>query len=265
MTMPPMQGYPPKPPFPPWQPSPPEHPGPFPWRPGPAEPRPARPNPALQPTQVWLDPGAFSGGIYDRLLAQRIVMAHGYLDGEAATRLCAELLTLDAEGTRPIRLELQNLDAELPAVLSVMGVLDVVRGPVSAYAGGRIQGPALGVLAASRHRLAYPNALFVLSEPQVSFDGTVTAVAAREEQARAMLDELFTRIAEVTGRELDQVRADARQDRLFSVAEAIAYGLVEGQATARSLPGPPGLAGLPGEGYDGGGDGGGGASDNEPG
>jgi ATP-dependent Clp protease, protease subunit len=259
MTMPRTQGFPPGPPVPPWQPQPPErpgHPGPFPWRPGPGPvPGPARPNPALQPAQVWLDPG-WPGGLYDRLLAQRIVMAHGYLDGEAATRLCAQLLTLDAEGTRPIRLELQNLDADLPAVLSVMGVLDVVRGSVSAYVGGRIQGPALGVLAASRHRWAYPNALFVLSEPQVSFGGTVTAVSAREQQARAMLDELFTRIAETTGRELDQVRADARQDTLFNVAEATAYGLVEGQATARRLPGLPGLAGAPGEGYEGGGDGG---------
>jgi len=252
MTMPRTQGF---PPTPPWQPQPPGHPGypgPFPWRPQPA-PGPARPNPALQPTRVWLDQERWPEGLYDRLLAQRIVMAHGYLDGEAATRLCAQLLTLDAEGTRPIRLELQNLDAELSAVLSVMGVLDVVRGPVSAYAGGRIQGPALGILAASRHRWAYPNALFVLSEPRVSFDGTVTAVAAREEQARAMLGELFTRIAEVTGHDLDQVRADARRDRLFSVAEAIEYGLVDGQATARRLPGLPGLAGSPGEGYDDGG------------
>jgi ATP-dependent Clp protease protease subunit len=270
MTMPRTQGF---PPGPPWHPQPPEHPGhpaypgqpgPFPWRPGPA-PGPGRPNPALQPTRVWLDPGGWPDGLYDRLLAQRIVMAHGYLDGEAATRLCAQLLTLDAEGTRPIRLELQNLDADLPAALSVMGVLDVVRGPVSAYAGGRIQGAALGILAASRHRWAYPNALFVLSEPEVSFDGTVSAVAAREEQARTMLGELFTRVAEVAGRDLDQVRADARRDRLFSVAEAIAYGLVEGQATGRRLPGLPGLAGTPGEGDDGGGDRGPGAGHDQPG
>jgi len=259
MIMPFNQEFPPGPPFPPWWPQPPErpeHPA-YPGRPGPfpGQPGPARPNPALQPTRVWLD----------RLLAQRIVMAHGYLDGEAATRLCAQLLTLDAEGTRPIRLELQNLDAELPAVLSVMGVLDVVRGPVSAYVGGRIQGPALGILAASRHRWAYPSALFVLSEPQVSFDGTVSAVAAREEQARAMLEELFARVAEVTGRELDEIRADARRDRVFSVAEAIAYGLVEGQATARRLPGLPGLAGLPGEGDDSGGDGGPGPGHDQPG
>ena len=73
-----------------------------------------------------------------------------------------------------------------------------------------------------------------------------------------MLHELFSRIAGVTGHELDQVRADARRDRLFGVAEAIEYRLVEGQATPRGLPGLPGLAGAPGEGQDGGGDRGGG-------
>jgi ATP-dependent protease ClpP protease subunit len=137
-----------------------------------------------------------------------------------------------------------------------MGILDVVRGTVSGYAGGRIDGPALGILAACRKRLAYPNALLVLSEPRVSFDGTVTALASREAQARAMLDELFGRVAEATGRDIGQVRADARRDKLFNVAEAIAYGLVESQATARALPGIPGLGRPSRQGDHGGGDGG---------
>ena len=55
------------------------------------------------------------------------MLASGVLDDAAATRLSAQLLTLDAEGTSPIRLELQNLQAELPAALTVMGVLDVIR------------------------------------------------------------------------------------------------------------------------------------------
>ena len=236
-------------------------------------PEPARPaqNPAMAPARIWFDPRGWPETLYERLLDRRIVMAHGYLDSDAATRLCAQLLTLDAEGTRPIRLEMQNLNAELPAALSVMGVLDVVRGPVIACAGGRIEGPAIGILAACRHRQAYPNALFVLSEPQVSFDGTVTALASREEQARVMLDDLFGRIAEVTGRDVDQVRADARRDRLLPVAEAIEYGLVEGQATARGRPGLPGFPGFPGparpprQGDEGGGDGGPGPGDDQPG
>jgi len=235
--------------------------------PGPAQPEPAGPaqNPAMAPARIWFDPHGWPESLYDRLLDRRIVMVHGNLDGDAATRLCAQLLTLDAEGTAPIRLEMQNLGAELPAALSVMGILDVVRGPVTACAGGRIEGPALGILAACRHRLAYPNALFVLSEPQVSFDGTVTALASREEQSRVMLAELFGRIAEVTGQEAGQVRADARRARLFSVPEAIGYGLVEGRATARGLPGLPGLARPPGQGDERGGDGGPSTGDEQPG
>jgi ATP-dependent Clp protease protease subunit len=171
--------------------------------------------------------------LYDRLLEQRIVMAHGWLDNEAATRLSAQLLTLDAEGSQPIRLELQSLDAELPAALSVMGVLDVLRAPVSAYAGGRIRGSALGVLAVARHRYAYPSALFVLSEPRMHFEGTVETVESQEEQVKSMLAELVSRLAEATGRAVGQIRSDIEQQRLLNVDEAIDYGLIHGRAEPR--------------------------------
>jgi ATP-dependent Clp protease, protease subunit len=229
--------FPPRPPMPPWRPGPPERPD--------QPPQPPRPNPAIQPTRVWVEQGEWPGRLYERLLNQRIVMASGCLDGEAATRLCAQLLTLDAEGEGPIRLELHNLDADLPAALTVMGVLDTLRVPVTAYAGGRTSGPGLGVLASARHRRAYPNAFFAMSEPKVSFDGSVTDVAMHEEQVRAMLDELYARLAEVTGHELDEVRDDARQGRLLTAEQAIGYRLIEGFAEARG-PAGRGIAGLGG-------------------
>lgn len=218
---------PPRPPFPPWQPGPPDRPG---HSPGPPAPF---PNPAIQPARVWYDQGEWPGRLYERLLNQRIVMAHGALDGEVATRLCAQLLTLDAEGDGLIRLELQSLEAELAAALTVIGVLDTLRAPVTAYASGRTCGAGLGVLAAAHHRLAYPNALFVMSEPEVSFEGPVTTVTAQEEQVRAMLAELYARIARVTGHEVADIRDDARRGRLLTVEQAIGYGLVEGPAVSR--------------------------------
>ena len=229
--------FPPRPPVPPGRPGPPERPD--------QPPQPPRPNPAIQPTRVWVEQGEWPGRLYERLLNQRIVMASGCLDGEAATRLCAQLLTLDAEGEGPIRLELHNLDADLPAALTVMGVLDTLRVPVTAYAGGRTSGPGLGVLASAGHRRAYPNAFFAMSEPKVSFDGPVTAVAVHEEQVRAMLAELYARLAEVTGHEVDEIRDDARRGRLLTAGQAIDYGLIEGFAEARG-PAGRGLAGLGG-------------------
>ena len=194
---------------------------------------PGAPGP-IPPVRVWTDPHAdWQDQLYARLLEKRIVMASGVLDGQAATSLSAQLLTLDAEGDDPIRLELQNLQADLPAALAVMGVLDVVRAPVRAHASGEIRGSALGVLAACPRRLAYPNASFAFAEPRLELGGTVTTVTERQQQAERMLDSLYYRIAEATGREADEVRADARRGRTMTTAEAIGYGLIHDRVGSR--------------------------------
>ena len=211
--------------FPEWPGSPPGRPQP----PGVPDPGP------VPPTRVWIDPQAgWPDKLYERLLEQRIVLASGVLDEMAATRLSAQLLTLDAEGGGPVRLELQNLQSDLPAALTLMGVLDVVRAPVQAFVGGEIGGPALGILASCPRRLAYPNASFALSEPRLRFSGTATEVSAHEQQARRMVDSLIYRIAEATGREPDDIREDARRGRVLTVAEAIGYGLIHERAARRA-------------------------------
>jgi ATP-dependent Clp protease protease subunit len=188
----------------------------------------------VPPTRVWLDPHAgWQEKLYERLLEQRIVLATGVLDDAAATRLSAQLLTLDAEGDGPIRLELQNLQSDLPAALTLMGILDVVRTEIQVFASGETAGPALGVLASCPRRMAYPHASFTLSEPRLRFAGTATVVSAHEQQARRMVDSLFYRLAEATGRDAEQIREDARRGRTLTVAEAIGYGLIHDRAVKR--------------------------------
>lgn len=232
-SFPPPPGVPPRPGIPP-QPGVPPRPG---SPPGPGVPsRPdVAPPPAVPSVRVWPDVSPWPGRVYERLFEQRIVLAHGELDDEAATSLCAQLLTLDAERNEPIRLEVQGLTAGLGAALTVIGVLDVLRVPVHACAGGQVSGPALGVLAAAPQRRAYPNAVFLLSEPQLGFEGSATSLSSHEEQVRGMMDALYLRLAEVTGREVDEIRADARRGRYLTVDEAIGYGLIQGPASAPDL------------------------------
>jgi ATP-dependent Clp protease, protease subunit len=233
-----LPGMPPRPGEPGWpgRPTTPLTPG---W---PSVPSPASPEPAASPVRVWMDPLAeWQSRLYEQLLQKRIVLASGVLDDSAAARLSAQLLTLDAEGDEPIRLELQNLRAELPAALTVMGILDVLRVRAHGCVSGEISGPALGVLASCPRRTGYPNATFTLAEPRVEFGGTVTAVTAREQQVVRMLDTLYYRLAEVTGREVDEIREDARRRRSLTTAQAIGYGLIQSQETAprSGEPTPP--------------------------
>jgi ATP-dependent Clp protease, protease subunit len=243
-------------PFPPGGPSSPGRPR-WPGEPGwpgeqdwPIDPgRPSGPPPEqvpVPPVRVWQDPHAdWQGKLYEQLLKKRIVLAAGLLDDDAATRLSAQLLTLEAEKAEPIRLELQNLRAELPATLTVMGILDVMRSPVHACVSGEIAGPALGVLVSCPRRSGYPNAAFTLTEPKLSFGGTVTAISAREQQVTRMLDTLYFRLAEVTGREVDEIREDARRGRSLTTAQAIGYGLIQSLETSARPGGPPVRPGRP--------------------
>jgi ATP-dependent Clp protease protease subunit len=213
--------------------------------------RPSGPAPArapISPVRVWQDPHAdWQGRLYEQLLKKRIVLAAGLLDDDAATRLPAQLLTLEAEKVEPIRLELQNLRAELPATLTLMGILDVMRAPVHACVSGEIAGPALGVLASCPRRSGYPNASFTLTEPKLRFGGTVTAISAHEQQVTRMLDTLYFRLAEVTGREVGEIREDARRGRSLTTAQAIGYGLIQSQETSARLGSPPVRPGRPPE------------------
>jgi ATP-dependent Clp protease, protease subunit len=191
------------------------------------------PRPAPEPpVRVWADPHAdWRTTLYERLLEKRIVLATGVLDDEAAARISAQLLTLDAEGEGPVRMELQNFRSGLPAALTVMGILDVLRVTVHGCVSGEISGPALGVLASCPNRTGYPNSIFTLAEPRLAFGGTVTAVTAHREQMTRMLDTLYFRLAEVTGREADEIREDSRRRRSLTTAQAIGYGLIQAQET----------------------------------
>jgi ATP-dependent Clp protease, protease subunit len=202
----------------------------------PGPPGPGIPDPAQPPVRVWADPQAdWRNALQEKLLARRIVLASGALDDEAASRLSAQLLTLDADGSQPVRLELQNLRSELPAALTVMGILDVLRVPVRACVSGEISGPALGVLVSCPQRAGYPNALFTLAEPRLELGGTVTALSDRQQQVTRMLDTLYFRLAEVTGREVDEIREDARRRRSLTTAQAIGYGLIQSQETSSAF------------------------------
>jgi ATP-dependent protease ClpP protease subunit len=48
-----------------------------------------------------------------------------------------------------------------------------------------------------------------------------------------MVDSLFYRLAEATGRDAGDIREDARHGRVLTVAEAIGYGLVHDRAVKR--------------------------------
>ncbi|GAB3978537.1 ATP-dependent Clp endopeptidase proteolytic subunit ClpP [Actinoallomurus acanthiterrae] len=183
--------------------------------------------PSRPEERSWLgEPGA-ADPLADRLFEHRIILANGPLDGARASELSGRLVMLDAAGEEPVTLHLWSPDGEPDAAFAVADTIGVLGCPVRVLVAGQTGGPPLLVLAAARRREMMPHATLRLTEPRAAFQGDTTDVAAREEEHRRQVDAFYIRLAETTGREVDEIREDARQDRLLSADEAVAYGLVQ--------------------------------------
>jgi ATP-dependent Clp protease protease subunit len=207
---------------------PPEFPG-DPARPSrpswPGEPPGERPRPGAGPWPGDTDPLA------DRLLDHRIILVNGHLDGARASELTAKLVLLDGAGEDPVTLHLRSPDGEIEAAFAVADTIGVLTCPVQVLVAGQTGGSPLLVLAAARRREMMPHATLRLTEPRATFQGDATDVAVREEENRRQADAFYIRLAETTGREVDEIREDARQDRLLTADDAVVYGLIDAVVT----------------------------------
>jgi ATP-dependent Clp protease, protease subunit len=179
------------------------------------------------------DPGGDDGTaefrrtLRDHLFEQRVVVLTGRLDHDVAGRAAIELMTLDADGDEPIRLQLSCADGELDAALSLMDVIELVGVPVEALCVGTVGGAAIGVLAVAGRRQATATTSLLLRDPGDSFTGSAHD-QQRWAQHRADRWRIFCdRVSGFTHRSVDEVEADFDRGRFLSTTEALDYGLLD--------------------------------------
>lgn len=207
---------------------------------------------SVPPAGEPLVPGAgdLDEGLRARLFERRTVLVSGVLDDARASRVVAELMTLDATGDGPIHLQLDAGGGSIDAAFAVIDTIDLCGVEVRVTCLGRAEGPAVGVLAAGHRRAAAEHARMRLADPDLVVEGHARDVAARAAAALARVSEFHERLARATRRSLDQVAEDCSAGRYLSADEALSYGLIDeiaGRgATIRDLGGrrlgfqPPG-------------------------
>lgn len=171
----------------------------------------------------------------EELFKRRIVFVRGDLDDRLAGDAAAQLMTLDATGEDAITLYLDCACSSLDAAFTLMDVIDLCGAPVHAIAMGRVEGPAVGVLAVAPRRSISPNARIRLRDPDVvSTSGNAAQVSNWVEHHQAALHRFHQRLAAATGRPMEHVEADCGQGRFLDAEQALAYGLADG--IARGAP-----------------------------
>src|ERR1700733_1677763 len=117
---------------------------PFPGRPGPQQPgwsQPQSPQAPPRPPPTWEPPGFVDAQLLDR----RVVRLWGALDDNSVSRVCAELMALDATGDDAVQLYIGSSGGPLHLALTLIDTIDLLGVPVHVTCIGRAEGAAVGV------------------------------------------------------------------------------------------------------------------------
>jgi ATP-dependent Clp protease protease subunit len=174
---------------------------------------------------------------YRRLLDRRTAFLRGPLDADAANRLAAELMTLDAEAAERVTLLVNSPGGPLASAFAVIDTIDLLRAPVATTAIGEAAGTAAAVVACGQtgHRRASPTARLTLRLAPEAVDAATGSVLERARELFGLRDRLADRLARATARSRDALVEDFERGRFLGPTEAVELGLVDEVTPPRRL------------------------------
>lgn len=167
------------------------------------------------------------GWLEEHLFDRRIVVLRGPLDDLTATRVAAQLMTLDATGDDAVQLQLDCPGGPLECGFAIVDVIDALGVPVQVTCFGRVEGAAALVAAVCSRRLAMEHTRFRLSDPEVAFEARASQLEPLVAYHHHTYLRYHERFAQATGQPLEVVTAACEAGRYLNAAEAVAFGLVD--------------------------------------
>ena len=116
--------------------------------------------------------------VYERLLAQRIVVLGQQVDDEIANRIAAQMLLLSAEdATADISLYINSPGGSVTAGMAIFDTMEFIECDVATYGMGLAASMGQFLLSAGTQgkRFALPHARILMHQPSAGIGGTASA------------------------------------------------------------------------------------------
>lgn len=168
--------------------------------------------------------------VYSHLLAERVVYLGTGIDAGVANALIAQLLFLDSQSPdRDIQLYINCEGGDPSAMLAIYDTMQHVRADVATTVVGQAIGVGAVMLAAgdAGKRAVLPHARVVLHQPAGQGRGAIPDLILQADELVRVRGEVEQILARHTGRSAASLRADTDRDRVFTAADAVAYGLAD--------------------------------------
>ena len=182
----------------------------------------------------------------EHLFAARTVLVFGEVTAELAESVAAQLFSLAALGSQPIRVVINSPGGHVEAGDTIHDVIRFVEPEVRVLGTGWVASAGALIYAAAdrENRFALPNTRFLLHQPLGGVRGPASDIEIEAAQILAMRERLNRIFARATGQPYEKVSGDTERNHWMTAEQAKAYGLVgriiERQADFSDLHrGPP--------------------------
>lgn len=174
--------------------------------------------------------GERSYDIFSRLLKDRIVFLGGEIDDTTANLVVAQMLFLEMEDPdADINLYINSPGGSVTAGMAIYDTMQYIKPQVRTVCIGMAasMGAFLLMAGAKGKRLALPNAEVMIHQPLGGAQGQATDVAIRAEWLMKTKEKMTRMMAEMTGQDIEKVKADVERDYFMSAEEALNYHIID--------------------------------------
>lgn len=167
--------------------------------------------------------------IYSRLLKERIIFLGQPIDDGVANTIIAQLLFLDSESNKDIKLYINCPGGSVTDGLAIYDTMQFIKSDVSTIAVGLSASMAAVLLSAGAKgkRFALPNAEILIHQVMGGAEGQAVDIKIKAEQILKIKDKLNKILSLHTGQDIKRIETDSDRDYYLNATDAVKYGLVD--------------------------------------
>jgi ATP-dependent Clp protease protease subunit len=183
--------------------------------------------------------------IYSRLLRDRIIFLAEPVEPDTANRIVAQMLFLEGEDPeKDIYLYINSPGGSVLAGLGIYDTIHHIRPDVCTicYGMAASMGAFLLGAGAKGKRSSLPSSRIMIHQPSGGAQGQAVDIEIQAREILYLKRQINQRMANYTGKSLEQIEQDTERDFFMSAEEAAAYGLIDQVIDRSSLPVHPELA-----------------------
>jgi ATP-dependent Clp protease protease subunit len=168
--------------------------------------------------------------IYSRLLRERIIFLAEPVESETANRIVAQMLFLEAEDPKKdISLYINSPGGSVVAGLGIYDTMNHIRPDVCTicYGMAASMGAFLLGAGAKGKRSSLPSSRILIHQPSGGAQGQAVDIEIQAKEILYLKSQINQRMANYTGKSLEQIEQDTERDFFMSAHEAVEYGLID--------------------------------------